>query len=137
MKTLVLVEHDNSSVKDATLAVVTAASKLGEVHLLVAGAGCASVADEAAKISGVGKVHLADDAAYEHQLAEKFLTENIANFPVIFDPQGQVAEAFKLKGMPSSFVIDRAGKIKYSHVGFFTNKQKSYELELTRLLNEK
>ena len=70
MKTLVLVEHDNSAVKDATLAVVTAASKLGEVHLLVAGAGCAGVADEAAKIAGVEKVHLADDAAYGYQLAE-------------------------------------------------------------------
>lgn len=70
MKTLVWVEHDNASVKDATLAVVTAASKLGEVHLLVAGSGCRAVADEAAKIAGVGKVHLADNAAYEHGLAE-------------------------------------------------------------------
>lgn len=70
MKTLVWVEHDNASVKDATLAAVTAAGKLGEVHLLVAGAGCAAVADEAAKIAGVGKVHLADDAAFEHALAE-------------------------------------------------------------------
>ena len=70
MKTLVWVEHDNKHVKDATLAVVTAASKLGEVHLLVAGAGCAAVADEAAKIAGVGKVHLADNAAFEHALAE-------------------------------------------------------------------
>ena len=70
MKTLVLVEHDNSAVKDATLAVVTAASKLGEVHLLVAGSNCSAVADEAAKIDGVGKVHLADDAAFEHQLPE-------------------------------------------------------------------
>ena len=70
MKTLVLVEHDNESVKDATLATVTAASKLGEVHLLVAGAGCAGVADEAAKIAGVGKVHLADDEAYKDMLAE-------------------------------------------------------------------
>ena len=70
MKTLVWVEHDNSSVKDATLAVVTAAAKLGYVHLLVAGSGCAGVADEAAKIAGVGTVHLADDAAYEHALAE-------------------------------------------------------------------
>ncbi len=70
MKTLVLVEHDNAAVKDATLAVVTAAAKLGEVHLLVAGKGCAGVADAAAKIAGVGKVHLADDAAYEHQLPE-------------------------------------------------------------------
>ena len=70
MKTLVLVEHDNASVKDATLSAVTAAGKLGEVHLLVAGKGCAGVAEQAAKIAGVGKVHLADDAAYEHQLAE-------------------------------------------------------------------
>ncbi len=70
MKTLVWVEHDNASVKDATLAVVTAASQLGEVHLLVAGSGCKAVADEAAKIEGVGKVHLADDAAYGHALAE-------------------------------------------------------------------
>ncbi len=70
MKTLVWVEHDNATVKDATLAVVTAASQLGEVHLLVAGSGCSAVADEAAKIAGVGKVHLADDAAYANALAE-------------------------------------------------------------------
>jgi electron transfer flavoprotein alpha subunit len=70
MKTLVLVEHDNAHLKDATLATVTAAAKLGEVHLLVAGKGCRAVAEAAAKIAGVGKVHLADNAAYEHQLAE-------------------------------------------------------------------
>jgi electron transfer flavoprotein alpha subunit len=69
-KTLVWVEHDNGSVKDATLAAVTAASQLGEVHLLVAGSGCAAVADEAARIAGVGKVHLADNAAYANALAE-------------------------------------------------------------------
>ena len=70
MKTLVWVEHDNASVKDATLAAVTAASQLGEVHLLVAGQGCGAVAEQAAKIAGVGKVHVADDAAYGHALAE-------------------------------------------------------------------
>jgi electron transfer flavoprotein alpha subunit len=70
MKTLVWVEHDGQAVKDATLAVVTAASKLGEVHLLVAGQGVAGVAAEAAKIAGVGKVHVADDAAFAHALAE-------------------------------------------------------------------
>jgi len=81
MKTLVWVEHDNASVKDATLAAVTAAGKLGEVHLLVAGSGCAAVADEAAKIAGVGKVHLADDAAYKDALAE-----NVA--PLVVDLMG-------------------------------------------------
>ena len=70
MKTLVWVEHDNASVKDATLHTVTAAAKLGEVHLLVAGAGCRAAAEAAAKIAGVAKVHLADNAAYEHALAE-------------------------------------------------------------------
>jgi electron transfer flavoprotein alpha subunit len=70
MKTLVLVEHDGSSVKDATLAAVTAASQLGEVHLLVAGSGVGAIADAASKIAGVGKVHVADSAHLEHQLAE-------------------------------------------------------------------
>ncbi|MBX9881506.1 MAG: electron transfer flavoprotein subunit alpha/FixB family protein [Sphingomonas sp.] len=70
MKTLVWVEHDGETVKDATLAAVTAAGKLGEVHLLVAGAGVGGVAQAAAKIAGVGKVHVADDAAYGHALAE-------------------------------------------------------------------
>jgi electron transfer flavoprotein alpha subunit len=70
MKTLVWVEHEAGAVKDATLAAVTAASKLGEVHLLVAGAGVGGVADAAAKIAGVGKVHVADNAAYANALAE-------------------------------------------------------------------
>ena len=81
MKTLVWVEHDNTEMKDATLAAVTAASKLGDVHLLVAGSGCRAVAEAAANIAGVGKVHLADDAAYEHALPE-----NVA--PLIADQMG-------------------------------------------------
>ena len=70
MKTLVLVEHDGKAVKDATLSAVTAAKLLGEVHLLVVGEGVGPVGEAAARIAGVGRVHLADDAAYAHQLAE-------------------------------------------------------------------
>ncbi len=70
MKTLVWVEHDGAAVKDATLSAVTAASKLGEVHLLVAGEGVDGVAHAAARVAGVGKVHVADDSAYAHALAE-------------------------------------------------------------------
>ncbi|MEO6432428.1 MAG: FAD-binding protein [Sphingomicrobium sp.] len=70
MKTLVLVEHDGTSIKDSTLATVSAAAALGEVHLLVAGANVGAVAAAAAKIAGVGKVHVADSAHLEHQLAE-------------------------------------------------------------------
>jgi len=71
MAILVIAEHDNSTLKSATLNTVAAASQMGgDVHILVAGAGCQSVADEAAKVSGVAQVLLADNVAYEHQLAE-------------------------------------------------------------------
>ncbi|MBV7258490.1 electron transfer flavoprotein subunit alpha/FixB family protein [Erythrobacter crassostreae] len=70
MNTLVLVEHDNSSVNDATLAVVTAAAQMGDVTALVAGHDCGGAAEAAAKIAGVSKVLKADDAAYAAGLAE-------------------------------------------------------------------
>ena len=70
MSVLLLVEHDNNRVLDATLAAVTAAGKLGEVHALVAGTNAQSAAAAAAKIAGVAKVLLADDPAYGHGLAE-------------------------------------------------------------------
>ena len=71
MTTLVLAEHDNAVLKDATLAAVTAAGKLGgDVHLLVAGHNAKSVAEAGAKVAGVAKVLLADDAAYGAALAE-------------------------------------------------------------------
>ena len=70
MIALVWVEHEGGQLKDATLSAVTAAAKLGEVHALVAGKGVDSVAQQAAKIAGVTKVHVADDDAYAHALAE-------------------------------------------------------------------
>ena len=71
MKTLVIAEHDNTSLKTATLNAVAAAGTLGgDVDILVAGAGCGAVADSAAQVPGVSKVICADDGAYEHQLAE-------------------------------------------------------------------
>jgi electron transfer flavoprotein alpha subunit len=71
MSVLVLVEHDGSSVKDATLATVTAASKLGEVHALVAGSNVGAVATEAGKIAGIAKVLVADAPHLDHELAEE------------------------------------------------------------------
>jgi len=70
MSVLVLAEHDNSELKAATLNAVTAAKELGDVTVLVAGAGCQAVADAAAKVDGVAKVLVADAALYEHTLAE-------------------------------------------------------------------
>jgi electron transfer flavoprotein alpha subunit len=70
MSILVWAEHDNAALKDATLSAVTAAGKLGEVHLLVAGFGVDGVAAQAAQVAGVAKVLVADDAAYGAALPE-------------------------------------------------------------------
>ena len=71
MSTLVIAEHDNSSVKPATLNTVAAAQALGaDIDILVAGADCGAAGQAAAAIAGVNKVLVADNAAYAHQLAE-------------------------------------------------------------------
>ncbi len=75
MAVLVVAEHDGAALKPATLNAVAAAAEIArlagsDVHVLVAGTGCAAVAEAAAKIAGVAKVRLADDAAYAHGLAE-------------------------------------------------------------------
>jgi electron transfer flavoprotein alpha subunit len=83
MSVLVLIEQEAGVPKDASLSTVTAAQKLGEVHALVAGSGAEArqAADAAAKIAGVAKVLLADDAAYTNMLAE-----NVA--PLVVDLAG-------------------------------------------------
>ncbi len=68
---LVYAEHDNATLKADTLKTVAAAQAIGgDIHILVAGSNCAAVAEQAAKVNGVSKVLVADNAAYEHQLAE-------------------------------------------------------------------
>ena len=71
MSVLVIAEHDNDEVRTATLNAVTAAGEIDtDVDLLVAGSGCASVADECSSIQGVTRILLVDDPAYEHDLPE-------------------------------------------------------------------
>ncbi|KPU53073.1 electron transfer flavoFAD-binding domain protein [Pseudomonas fluorescens] len=71
MTILVIAEHDNKVVAPATLNTVAAAAKIGgDIHVLVAGQGVGAVAEAAAKIAGVSKVLVADNAAYAHQLPE-------------------------------------------------------------------
>jgi electron transfer flavoprotein alpha subunit len=71
MSILVIAEHDNNSLKPSTLNTVAAAQSIGgDIDLLIAGADCGSAANEAAKVSGVGRVLVADNPAYGHRLAE-------------------------------------------------------------------
>ena len=69
-----------------------------------------------------------------HDLAMKFLDENPASFPVIYDPKGKIAKHFSIQGMPSSMLIGRDGKIKIRHNGFFTKKIPKYQQEIEGLL---
>ncbi|HBN51866.1 MAG TPA: electron transfer flavoprotein subunit alpha, partial [Thalassospira sp.] len=71
MSILVIAEHDNTELKGVTLNTVAAAQKIGgDITILVAGENCRAVADAAAKVAGVSKVLVADNAAYGHFLAE-------------------------------------------------------------------
>jgi len=72
MTVLVIADHDNAALKGATFNTVTAAQELGNVTILVAGSDCGAVADEAAKLTGINKVLVADDAQYTNPLAEVF-----------------------------------------------------------------
>ncbi|MGY8998682.1 MAG: electron transfer flavoprotein subunit alpha/FixB family protein [Rhodospirillales bacterium] len=72
MPILVIAEHNNASLKGATLNTLTAAAELGPVTVLVAGSACGAVADEVAKLSGTVKVLLADNDQYANPLAENF-----------------------------------------------------------------
>jgi electron transfer flavoprotein alpha subunit len=85
MSTLVVAEHSNQELKAATHHTVTAAQALGgDIHVLVAGADCGAAAEAAAKIPGVAKVLVADNAAYAHQLAEN-LSQLIADLAGNYD----------------------------------------------------
>src|SRR5208282_1832739 len=69
--------------------------------------------------------------------ADKFLHQFEPTFDVRFDPKGELAELYKIKGMPSSVIIDRHGVPRFSHVGFRTVDGSAYEAQLRELLAEK
>ncbi|WP_370459615.1 TlpA disulfide reductase family protein [Paraglaciecola sp. L3A3] len=73
----------------------------------------------------------------EQNLADEFLQNTPTTLPVVFDPEGKIASAYQLVGMPSSYLIDKAGNIRFTHTGFFTKKETKYEQEIVSLIQEK
>lgn len=69
-------------------------------------------------------------------LARKFLNEHPASFTIAFDPDGAAAEAFKVKGMPNSYLIDRKGNVHSSHIGFREKDVAGMEAEIKTLLKQ-
>lgn len=90
MSVLIIAEHDNKSLKPVTLNAVTAATQIdADVHLLVTGFECQTVVEQAALVAGISKVMVADNAVYEHQLAEnvsKLVVEIASGYGHILAP---------------------------------------------------
>jgi len=81
-----------------------------------------------------GFVVLSINLDAEKRLAQNFLQQVPANFAIIYDAKGKLARQFKIKGMPSSYLFDRQGKLISAHSGFNGKKQQEYENEIEQAL---
>ncbi len=88
-----------------------------------------------------GFVVLAVNVDHDHAKAERFLEDTAPDFKIIFDPQGKIASGFASKyrtsGMPMSFLIGRDGRVRFSHVGFYENKESAYVSQIDELVSER
>jgi thiol-disulfide isomerase/thioredoxin len=73
----------------------------------------------------------------ERKNADAFLTDRPHRMTVLFDPKGAAPVAFGVKAMPTSFVIDKTGTIRFTHVGYSGNVDRSYRQEILQLLSER
>jgi len=87
-----------------------------------------------AKHKEKGLVVLSINLDAQVELAEKFLQQTPANFAIIYDAKGRLAKKFKLKGMPSSYLFNRQGKLISAHSGFNGKKQQMYQQEIEKAL---
>jgi cytochrome c biogenesis protein CcmG, thiol:disulfide interchange protein DsbE len=83
-----------------------------------------------------GLVIVAVNLDKSRDLSDRFLTEVPAELTIAYDPEGTVASAYKVKGMPSSYLIDRAGRIHSSHVGFREETTGDMEATIKELLQQ-
>lgn len=87
-----------------------------------------------AKYKDKGLVIISVNVDTDPKLAAAFLKKNPINFPVIYDHAGVLASQYGLKGMPSSYLYARDGKLKATHVGFLTKHKPRYEAQINALL---
>ena len=84
-----------------------------------------------------GLAVVAIDLDRHREDAERFLAKFRPNFPVRFDPQGEMAQLFKIRGMPTGLIIDRRGVVRFTHTGFRPVDRSTYEDQLRAVLGEK
>jgi cytochrome c biogenesis protein CcmG, thiol:disulfide interchange protein DsbE len=87
-----------------------------------------------AKYRDRGLVVIGVNVDRERTAAERFLRDTPAQFDIIYDPDGSLAQRFQVPGMPSSYLIGRDGEIAGQHIGFRNNTRQEREAELQRLL---
>jgi len=73
----------------------------------------------------------------ENDKAREFISATHPNFTIAFDPEGTVAEQYEVKGMPSSYLIDRQGKVHSSHIGFRAKDRAALEQSIVEMLGNK
>lgn len=83
-----------------------------------------------------GLVVIAVNVDHDRRLAEEFLRAQHVLLPVYFDPQGQLAERYRVSAMPSSYYIDRDGQVRFTHRGFRLVEREDAERELEALIAE-
>jgi len=95
------------------------------------------MADLQSSFAQKGLVVIAVDVDHDRAAAERFLQGNFTDFRVVFDPKGEIASKYRISGMPSSVLIGRDGRVRFSHVGFFQQKEGDYVSQVNQLLAEK
>lgn len=85
----------------------------------------------------LGLTILAVDVDHNRADAQRFLHVFRPDFKVVFDPSGDLAERFHIIGMPTSFLIDREGNVRYTNVGFLLKDRARIEGQVRRLLGQK
>jgi thiol-disulfide isomerase/thioredoxin len=83
-----------------------------------------------------GLVVIAVNLDKSRELSDKFLQQVPASFSIAYDPDGVVATAYHVKGMPSSYLIDRQGHIQNSHIGFRADSAEALEASIKTLVQQ-
>jgi len=83
-----------------------------------------------------GLVVIAVNVDHDKELADKFLQRFAPQFKIVYDSKGEIAHQYQLKDMPTSFVIGRDGRVRYTHAGFYPNQQATYSAHIEEVLNE-
>ena len=92
--------------------------------------------DMQTKYGDLGFQIIAINLDKERALAEEFLKVVPSNFTIAFDPEGGTATKYQVKGMPSSYLIGRDGKIHFEHLGFRDKKTREMEDQIKKLIRQ-